>query len=160
MQHTPFHADGALVLVVGVDYSPSSIAALEAACALARARPPAIVHAVHAVTFAPVAQLDVVPRIDLHEERRRIDALCCARAEGDDVHVIRHVALDRPDRAIVDVARDHEADVIVVGMRRRTGLERMLLGSLTDRIVHAAPCAVLAVPEPPRAEEDAVHPMT
>ena len=48
--------------------------------------------------------------------------------------------------AIADAARDANADVIVVGTRGHTPLGGLLLGSVTTRLLHVAPCPVLAVP--------------
>ena len=48
--------------------------------------------------------------------------------------------------AIADLAQDEHADVIVVGTRGRTPLAGLLLGSVTQRLLHIAPCPVLAVP--------------
>jgi nucleotide-binding universal stress UspA family protein len=47
---------------------------------------------------------------------------------------------------IADVARERQADVIVVGTRGHTALGGLLLGSVTQRLLHIAPCPVLAVP--------------
>ena len=46
---------------------------------------------------------------------------------------------------ILRVARDEQADVIVMGTHGRTGLNRLLLGSVTERVVRQAPCPVLTV---------------
>lgn len=48
--------------------------------------------------------------------------------------------------AIADLARDEHADVIVVGTRGHTPLAGLLVGSVTQRLLHIAPCPVLAVP--------------
>ena len=48
--------------------------------------------------------------------------------------------------AIADAARDGEAEVIVVGTRGHTALAGLLVGSVTQRLLHISPCPVLAVP--------------
>jgi nucleotide-binding universal stress UspA family protein len=48
--------------------------------------------------------------------------------------------------AIAEIAAREHADVIVVGTRGRTPLAGLLLGSVTQRLLHIAPCPVLAVP--------------
>lgn len=47
---------------------------------------------------------------------------------------------------IAEIAREQKADVIVVGTRGRGPLVGALLGSVTQRLLHVAPCPVLAVP--------------
>jgi nucleotide-binding universal stress UspA family protein len=47
---------------------------------------------------------------------------------------------------IADVARDSGADLIVAGARGRTQLSGLLLGSVTQRLLHLGPCPVLVVP--------------
>ncbi len=49
--------------------------------------------------------------------------------------------------AIAEIAARDHADVIVVGTRGRTPLAGLLLGGVTQRLLHIAPCPVLAVPE-------------
>jgi len=48
--------------------------------------------------------------------------------------------------AIAEFAVEDHADVIVVGTRGRTSLAGLLLGGVTQRLLHIAPCPVLAVP--------------
>lgn len=48
--------------------------------------------------------------------------------------------------AIADIASSEEADVIVVGTRGHTPIGGLLLGSVTQRLLHISPCPVLAVP--------------
>lgn len=48
--------------------------------------------------------------------------------------------------AVLDQAKDYGADVLVLGARRYHGLARLFLGSVSDAIVHRAPCPVLLVP--------------
>jgi nucleotide-binding universal stress UspA family protein len=46
---------------------------------------------------------------------------------------------------IVDIAKKKKADVIVMGSHGRTGLTRLLMGSVTSRVIGHAPCSVLVV---------------
>ena len=46
---------------------------------------------------------------------------------------------------IVDIAKKKKADIIVMGSHGRTGLTRLLMGSVTSRVIGHAPCAVLVV---------------
>jgi nucleotide-binding universal stress UspA family protein len=50
-----------------------------------------------------------------------------------------------PWEEIVRAATEEHADMIVMGTHGRTGLDRLLLGSVTERVVRAAPCPVLTV---------------
>jgi nucleotide-binding universal stress UspA family protein len=51
-----------------------------------------------------------------------------------------------PADLIADVAKESDADLIVVGTRGHGRAAGMLLGSVTQRLLHVAPCPVLAVP--------------
>lgn len=46
---------------------------------------------------------------------------------------------------IVEIARKKKADIIVMGSHGRTGLTRLLMGSVTSRVIGHAPCSVLVV---------------
>jgi nucleotide-binding universal stress UspA family protein len=48
-----------------------------------------------------------------------------------------------PFQMITDVAKDKEADLIVMGTHGRTGLTHVLMGSVAERVVRIAPCPVL-----------------
>lgn len=50
-----------------------------------------------------------------------------------------------PWRQIVDTAREEDVDLIVIGTHGRGGLNRMLLGSVAERVVRRAPCPVMTV---------------
>jgi nucleotide-binding universal stress UspA family protein len=50
-----------------------------------------------------------------------------------------------PADAILDVAEEENADLIVVGNKGMTGAKRFLLGSVPNKVSHHAPCSVLIV---------------
>jgi nucleotide-binding universal stress UspA family protein len=52
---------------------------------------------------------------------------------------------NRPVEDIVDVAKSEEADLIVIGVRRRSSLGKLILGSNAQAIIMEAPCPVLTV---------------
>ena len=52
-----------------------------------------------------------------------------------------------PATLIADVAQDIAADLVVVGTRGHTPLAGLMLGSVTDRLLHILHCPVLAVPQ-------------
>ena len=76
--------------------------------------------------------------------RRQADEL---RSEGLDVTLwMQTVGAPGAAQMIADAARDFRADVIVVGTRGHTAIGGLLLGSVTQRLLHIAPCPVLAIP--------------
>jgi nucleotide-binding universal stress UspA family protein len=50
-----------------------------------------------------------------------------------------------PADAILDVAEDRKADLIVVGKKGMTGAKRFLLGSVPNKVSHHASCSVLII---------------
>jgi nucleotide-binding universal stress UspA family protein len=50
-----------------------------------------------------------------------------------------------PADAILDVAEEQGADLIIVGNKGMTGAKRFLLGSVPNKVSHHAPCSVLIV---------------
>ena len=67
-----------------------------------------------------------------------------------------------PD-SILSFAQVQKTDVIVMGTHGRRGFDRLMLGSVTDRVMRRAPCPVLAISKPPQdsvaagKERDYVH---
>ena len=66
-----------------------------------------------------------------------------ARAAGVPVDVYSRQG--DPADAILDVAEEQEADLIVVGNKGMTGAKRFLLGSVPNKVSHHAPCSVLII---------------
>lgn len=64
---------------------------------------------------------------------------------GVDVEVRQLVRGNEPAEDLIAVANETDADLIVIGLRRRTPVGKLILGSNAQRILLDAPCAVLAV---------------
>jgi nucleotide-binding universal stress UspA family protein len=53
-----------------------------------------------------------------------------------------------PHQEIVDLATEEGADLVVMGTHGRSGLNRVLIGSVTERVIRFVPCPVLTVRKP------------
>ena len=68
--------------------------------------------------------------------------------DGTQLELVVHQGM-APD-SILSFAQANKADVIVMGTHGRRGYDRLMLGSVTDRVMRSASCPVLAVRNPPR----------
>jgi len=144
------HLDGDYTdVLVPTDGSEHAAAAVEHAVAIAE-RTGARVHAVSVVDadrlgaspgFAPVAEV----RERLAAEAERATEAVATRAEEVGLETVTAVREGRPSKALLAYADEHGVDLIAMGTRGRTGVERYLLGSTTARTVRRAEVPVLAV---------------
>ena len=71
------------------------------------------------------------------------DAAKEAKSRGIDVETFARQG--DPADAILDVAEEENADLIVVGNKGMTGAKRFLLGSVPNKVSHHAPCSVMII---------------
>jgi nucleotide-binding universal stress UspA family protein len=64
-------------------------------------------------------------------------------AQKEGVAVQAFVMTGKPADAIIETAKENNADIIIVGSHGRTGVERLLMGSVAERVIVLASCAVL-----------------
>jgi universal stress protein A len=58
----------------------------------------------------------------------------------------RYLVMDgNPFEKIIDAATDHRIDLIVLATHGRTGVKRLLIGNVAEKVVRHAPCPVLTV---------------
>lgn len=88
-------------------------------------------------------------------EALAIAEACVARLSEAGLQATPVVRAGTPAEEIVAVAREREADLVVIGTRGHTGLARLILGSVARNVLHHAPCSVLVVRE--KAEVHAVE---
>jgi nucleotide-binding universal stress UspA family protein len=83
----------------------------------------------------------VNPREDVDATLRE----AAAWVESDGLNVRTYAREGDPADAILDVAEERAADLIVVGNKGMTGAKRFLLGSVPNKVSHHAPCSVLII---------------
>jgi nucleotide-binding universal stress UspA family protein len=79
------------------------------------------------------------------EDADRTLALAADAAAAAGVEARTHAREGHPANAIIEVAEEQAADLIVVGNKGMTGAKRFLLGSVPNAVSHHAPCSVLIV---------------
>jgi len=96
---------------------------------------------------------------ELYEAEMKQHEEIAARFEGQlRDHGFKSKAVVRqgdPREAIVETAREHGADLIVVGSHGRSGISKLVLGSVANHVVTHAPCSVLVVKLAPEAAQPA-----
>ena len=140
-------------IVVALDFSDSTPDALDSALALAAAEIDSRLHLLHVVPSAvPPLWTDEPSPMDLGPieqaraaaAREQLAMLAVSRAL-DPESVTTAVEVGAPANEIVRYAETHRADVIVLGSHGHGLVRRFLLGSVADKLVRQAPCAVLVV---------------
>ncbi|MFB6162871.1 MAG: universal stress protein [Halococcoides sp.] len=107
------------------------------------------IHALYVVDTATMGRMPVDSSWDSLAEMLREDGERALDAVADrvgDVPLERDLREGAPSRAIVEHAEESDADAIVMGTHGRGGLDRLLLGSVAERVVRTAPVPVIVVP--------------
>lgn len=145
--HVPFKR-----IVCPVDFSPISRCAVSYALALAQ-EDDAEITLVHSLDIPPELREYAVPepidRDTLHaaasaDALQRLRALVPDRAR-DFCTVHTEITDGRPHRAVLQLAAERQADLIVMGAHGRSAIDRLVFGSNTYAVIRDASCPVLAV---------------
>jgi nucleotide-binding universal stress UspA family protein len=136
-------------ILLAVDFSIHSNRAVDLAAGLAK-RLAASVDVVHAfglpADYTPYAShfgTDLEQKIQTCASDR-LDSIR-DRLERDEVPVTLHFRRGLPSLVIAEVAEETRCQLIVMGTRGNSGLSHVLLGSVAERTLRAAPCSVLVV---------------
>jgi len=140
-------------IVVGTDGSDTASGAVKEAIDLAKLEG-AQLHVISA--YAPVsgrrvrdeqsaAPADVQHEIGPREDVNLVLDAAAAAARKEGIEVQTHPVEADPADAILNVAEQVDADLIVVGNKGMTGARRYLLGSVPNNVSHHAPCSVIIV---------------
>ena len=136
-------------IVVGTDGSAGAERALRRAIEVAKGSG-ARLHLVTAYPDAPAYRERVTSSarnepIDLREVAERLLARNQRLVESEGVEVETEAREGDPADVIIEVAQAVGADLIIVGARGLTGLQRFLLGSVSSKLSHHATCDVMIV---------------
>lgn len=138
-------------VVVAYDFSPNARAVLERAVALVMRAP---FHVLHFITVIdPHKGVAVVPHhgkidIDYADLVRDVMMKELGKVLGEtpvasEVHFFVHARIGKPADEILELAKEVGADLIMIGTHGFTGLSRLVMGSVAERVVREAGCPVL-----------------
>lgn len=133
-------------VVLGLDGSQDSVRAIPYAVEQAGDGGKIVVVHVRELLVGRAGGMPLVVNEDEIEAgvRRQIEDLKSAGV-ATELKVISAVA-GGPAHVIADVAREEDADVIVIGTRGHRQIASLIIGSVTHKLLHMTPCPVLAVP--------------
>jgi len=165
-------------ILVPLDGSEHSLKALEIAIQIAKKFDGKItlIH-VYSVTIRPVIMPEpttltppMIPAMTPAEVSKAVEATRKAGAsilaDGEQKVKAKEVQVETTLREghtvqeIVKTAKEGKFDLIVIGGRGISKIRELLLGSVTDGVIHHAPCPVLVIKLVPRSEDCASHPQS
>jgi universal stress protein A len=136
-------------ILVAIDFAESAEQALARAVELARSESAELI-ILHVYIDLPAYPEVTAGRVEaIYEEQRRWveDELerRARTARGQGLIVRPLVRTGSPAGTIARVAAEERADLVVVGTHGRSGIDRLVVGSVAERVVRHAPCPVLVV---------------
>lgn len=143
-------------IVVGIDFSELSDHAVDSALEMASLRPGAEVHVLYVEpavwagailepALETAASAETAVRKVQERAKQRVDAMAPHLRKRQIRRVVAHFRRGSPAENIAQLAADLDADLVVVGSHGHRGLERLLLGSVAERVSRLARCAVWIV---------------
>lgn len=128
-------------IVAGLDGSDASYRAMALAVEIARRFGSRLT----IVTVVPPLPVPGEALHDDHFEAERILEEGTARLDAPGLLIDRVVLFGSPAEALCNLAHAEEVDLVIVGRSGRSSVSRMLLGSVSDRLVHRCTKPVLVV---------------
>ncbi len=132
-------------LVVPVDFSDQSFAALDKALSIADK--PEDIHVIHALEMLAAMEPGIV-WAQIRDEERREQVLNALRQHLQDdkyIQIQLAVKFGDPGHCIADYAQEVSADLIIIPSHGYSGVKRLLLGSVAERVIRLAHCPVLVL---------------
>ena len=132
-------------VMVPVDFSPESMEAIDVGLSLVDQ--PAHLHIVHVVIdITPLEAGEVWGVIDPQARIEQVEKTLREKlADPKYADIQLAVLLGEPAHGIANYAQEKQAELIVIPSHGRTGLTRLLIGSVAERVVRLAHCPVLVL---------------
>lgn len=131
-------------LLAPTDFSDLSASGVRYACQLARENGAELI----ILNVAILDETNVIDKQDMERHRARLDRFVAEKIADASANLKIRKVVDAGEAygAILDCADNEGVDLIVMSSHGRTGLARMLIGSVTDKVLRGASCPVLVVP--------------
>lgn len=145
-------------ILVATDFGEASTAAFTYGQELAK-QFDATLHVLYVVpnvylsTFGAESYAAIAPDLQQQVEddaRRRLTELLADTGKNGRRTIPAILISSSPAATIVDYAKAHDIDIIVIGTHGRGGVAHLMLGSVAERVVRFAQCPVLTVRHPER----------
>jgi nucleotide-binding universal stress UspA family protein len=135
------------VILAAVSFDETGESALSEAVRIAQLHPSSQLHVVHVLADSLVGDTVDGEPLSLNQRlggapeelQRRVQSTWLTRP----LKVTAHIRAGTPAGAVLQTAGDIDADLIVVGTHKRSGVEKLLLGSVAERVLREAHCPVL-----------------
>ena len=130
-------------ILAPTDFSDLSVRGVRYACRLAKD-----VGAEVTILNVVIVDESGINKREMEENKQRLEEFVVKNVAdiGANLRIRKVVDAGQPYGAIVDCAENERIDLIVISSHGRSGLSRMLIGSVTDKVLRVAPCPVLVVP--------------
>lgn len=144
------------------DFSPSSAPAFRYAVEWAKTFE-AQLTLLHVHSLQPGLEIDAGVAQQYLDEQRKVareeleERLVEARQQVP--HASMEIMAGLPSESICLLAREKKCDLIIMGTHGWTGFDRVLFGSVADRVIQRAPCPVLSIPHRETKDILAMHPL-
>lgn len=149
-------------IVFATDFSPCSTPAFGYAVEWAKVFN-AQLTLLHGITLQPGLDIDAGIAQRYLDEQRTVaqDHLhqLLAEARRDVPQASMEMRTGLPSSIVCDVAREQKADLIITGTHGWSGFNRVVFGSVAERVIQRAPCPVLSIPDRTPEEIAGMHPL-
>ncbi|CAN5922378.1 hypothetical protein BH11MYX3_BH11MYX3_03560 [soil metagenome] len=139
-------------VVVAYDFSASAEEALQRAVEVACRAPQHVLHVIAAIDHRDGFVVLPTHKVDYDYAEQvqlvlsdRVKQAFAGRPSVSEVQFFVHARIGHAAEQILNLAREVSADLIFVGSHGATGLERLILGSVSERVVREAHCPVMVV---------------